>query len=106
MHLFVFGNGGVALGDFVLDLDGAANGLDDAGKLGNNAVSRAAENVAVMRGDRFLDHGTVHAQSNGGGFFVTLGMPAIAHDIGSEYRSKPTFHGRGTRAKHQMAQVY
>ena len=43
MHLFVFGDEVVRLRDFVLDLYGAANGLNDAGKFCDDAVSGPAE---------------------------------------------------------------
>ncbi len=41
-------DGRVALGNLVLDLDGAANGLNNAWELGDDAVACAAEDVPVM----------------------------------------------------------
>ena len=96
LHLLFLGNRSVALRNLVLNLDGAANGLDDAGELSNNAVACAAENVSAVGGDRLLDHSAIHAQGGSGGLFVNLCMVAISLHIGSENRSKPTFHGRGT----------
>ena len=48
LHPSVLGDGRVALRNFALYLDSAANGLDDAGKLGDDAVPCAAEDVTVM----------------------------------------------------------
>ena len=60
LHSFVLGDGGVALRNLVLYLDSAANGLNDAGKLGDDAVPCAAEDVTVMGGDQTPppQHGT------------------------------------------------
>ena len=93
LHPFVLGNGRVALRNLVLDLDSAANGLNDAGELGDDAVPCAAEDVTAMGGDRLLHHSTVHAQGSCGGFFVKLRKVAVPLHIGSENRSKPTLHG-------------
>ena len=93
LHLLFVGNGRVALRNLVLNLDGAANCLDDARKFGDDAVTRAAEDMTAMSGDRLLDHSAIHAQSARGGLFVNLCMVAISLHIGSENRSKPTFHG-------------
>ena len=95
LHLLLLRNRSIALRNLVLDLDGAADRLDDAGELGDDAVPRAAEDVTVMRGDRLLHHGAVHAQSGCGGLFIKFGMAAIPLHIGSENRGKPTLHGRG-----------
>ena len=95
LHLSVLGDRSVALRNLVLDLDGAANGLDDAGELGDDAVPCAAEDVTAMGGDRLLHHSAIHAQSGCGGLFVKLCMVAIPLHIGSENRSKPTLHGWG-----------
>ena len=94
LHLFVLRDGGFVLGNLVLDLDSASNGFDDTGELGDEAVARATEDATLMRGDRLLHHGTVHAQIGRGGLFVPLCKAAIAHHIGSENCSKPTFHDR------------
>ena len=93
-HPSVLGDGRVAFGNLVLDLESAANGLNDAGELGDEAVPRAAEDMTVMGGDRLLHHSAVHAQGGRGGFFVKLREAAVTLHIGSENRSKPTFHGR------------
>ena len=91
--LFVLWDVRVALRNFVLDLDSTANGLNDTGKLGDDAVAGAAEDVTAMGGDRFLHHGTVRAHSSCGSFFVKLRKMAVLLHIGGENRSKPTFHG-------------
>ena len=106
-HPLVLRDGGIALRNLALDLYRAANGLDDAGELRDDTVPCAAEDVTAMRGDRFLHHSTVRAQSNCGGLFVELREAAIPHHIGSEDRSKPTFHGWGTRVSHaNMADLH
>ena len=93
LHLLFVGNGRVSLRDLVLNLDGAANSLDDARKFGDDAVACAAENVSAVGRNRLLDHSAIHAQGGSGGLFVNLCMVAISLYIGSENRSKPTFHG-------------
>ena len=81
-----------ALSDLFLDLDGAANGFDDAGELGDDAVPRIGEDVTFMRCDRLFHRRTIDTERGGRGFLVTLRMTAIACHIGSEYRSEPTLH--------------
>src|SRR4029077_740615 len=107
LHPFVLGDGNVALGNLVLDLDSAANGFDDARELGDEAVACAAEDATLMSGDRLLHHSTVHAQIGRGGLFVPLCKAAIALHIGSENRSKPTFHGeRNSNEQRQMENTH
>ena len=88
-----------------MDLDCAANCLDNAWEFRDDSVPGAAEDVTLVRRDRFIDHGAVHAQSGGGAFFVTLREMAAALHIGSEDRSKPTLHG-GTRQKGTCVTLY
>ena len=45
----------VALDHAVLHLDGAANGIDDASELNEDAVARALDDAAVMHGDGRVD---------------------------------------------------
>ena len=73
LHPSILGDGRIALGNLVLYLDTASNGLNDAGELRDDAVPCAAEDVTAMGGDRLLHHSTVHAQGSCGGFFVKLG---------------------------------
>ena len=61
LHLLLIGNRRVALRNLVLNLDGAANGLDDAGELSDDAVSRAAEDVPLMA--RYMRRVAVEASS-------------------------------------------
>ena len=93
LHPFVLGDGRVALRNLVLYLDTAANGLDDAGELGDDAVPCAAEDVTAdaRRSPFSPQHGT--NQSSCGGFFVKLRKVAVPLHIGGENRSKPTLHG-------------
>ena len=60
LHPSILGDGLVALRNLVLDLDTAANGLNDAGKLCDDAVPCAAEDATAMGGDRTPppQHGT------------------------------------------------
>ena len=84
LHPSILGDGLVALRNLVLDLDTAANGLNDAGELCDDAVPCAAEDVTAMGGDKLLQHSTVHAQSNCGSFFIKLRKVAITLHIGRE----------------------
>jgi hypothetical protein len=45
----------VALGHAVLHLDGAANGIDDAPKLNEDAVTRQLDDAPVMQGNGRID---------------------------------------------------
>ena len=92
LHAFVLGDRRVALSYLVLDLYGTANGLDDAGELGDEAVSGAAEDVTAVRGDRLLGYGTALAQGDRGAFFVALGMAGVPHHIGCENCGEPALH--------------
>src|SRR6476646_5826893 len=65
LHPFSLGYGCVAHPDLVLDLGGAANGLDDTGELGNDAVPRTGEDVTLMRCNRLLHHRTIDTQFGG-----------------------------------------
>ena len=94
LHPCVLGGGGIALRDLVLDLDGEANSLNNAGELSDEAVPCAAEDVTAMSDDQLFHHSSVHAQNSCGGFFVKLRKVAVPRHIGSENRSKPTFHGQ------------
>src|SRR5262245_36401954 len=48
LHSLVVWDRLIAFRDLVLNLDGAANGLDDAGELGDDAVACAAEDTPLM----------------------------------------------------------
>ena len=63
LHSLVLRDGDIAFLDFVLNLDSAANGLNNARELGDDAVSCCAEDVALMGGDQLLHNSAVHAQS-------------------------------------------
>src|SRR6476620_2088567 len=73
LHPSILRDGRIALGNLVLYLDAASNGLNDAWELRDDAVPCAAEDMTAMGGDRLLDHSTVHAEGSCGGFFVKLG---------------------------------
>ena len=63
LHSLVLRDGDIAFLDFVLNLDSAANGLNNARELGDDAVSCCTEDVALMGGDRLLHNSAVHTQS-------------------------------------------
>ncbi len=63
LHSLVLRDSDIAFRDLVLDFYGAANGLNDAGELGDDCVSCSAEDVAFVRSDQLLNHGAIHAQS-------------------------------------------
>src|SRR5262245_12308021 len=73
LHSLVVWDGLIAFRDLVLNFDSAANGLDDAGELGDDAVACAAEDTPLVCGDRLFDHCAVHAKSGRRNFFVGLG---------------------------------
>ena len=106
LHPSLLGDRRVAPRNLVLYLDSAANGLDDAGEFRDNAVPCTAEDMTPMRGNRFLDYCTIHAQSSSGGFFVELGKVAVTLYIGSKNRGEPPFHGRAPQEATPMERTY
>ena len=75
----------------VLQIDGALHGVDCAAKLDQHTISSNFENPALMLGNEGLKHllppGLKRSQRIG---FVLLHQPAVANDIGGQYRGKAT----------------
>jgi hypothetical protein len=51
----IHGLAGVSLGHSALDIDGALDGVDDAGELGQKPVAHRLEDSAAVRRDRRLN---------------------------------------------------
>jgi hypothetical protein len=78
---------GVALGHAVLQLNGAAHGVDDAPKLDDAAIAGALDDAAMMHGDRRIDQiATQRAQARQSSIFVGASEPAIADHIRHQNR--------------------
>ena len=73
---------GIALDEAILNLNGAAYGVDHAAKLDKITVSGAFDNAAMMHGDCGVDQITAkRAQSRQGSIFVRAREPAIADHV-------------------------
>jgi hypothetical protein len=76
---------GVALDHAVLHLDGAANGIDDASELDEDAIARSLNDAAVMHGDGWIDQvAAERAQPREHAILVGAGKAAEADYIGGQ----------------------
>src|SRR5262249_1828595 len=76
---------GVALGHFPLDIDGTPAGVDDAGKLAEDAIARRLDDAsAVFRDLRIDDCASQALERSQRAFLVQAHQPRIAHDISGE----------------------
>ena len=98
-HPLFLGHFRVASGHLFLDRERAAEGFDNAGKLGNQPVAGAAENTASVLRDQVLDNGPMRTQGGCRGFFVGLGEPAVPLHVSRENCGKPPFHDRGAPSR-------
>jgi hypothetical protein len=91
----VLGDIGLPLGHLVLQYNGAFHRIDDARILGQEAVAHQLEDAAAMRRDlrreQLLAVGLKAREDFG---LVPLHKARVAHHIGSENGSKPSFHER------------
>ena len=78
---------GVALHEFVLQLDRAAYGVDHAAKFDDEAVARALDHASAVDGDRRLDQvASQRAQTRQDPILVGARQARVADDIGHENR--------------------
>ena len=92
VHTAIIGQLAVALLEILLDFDGAAHSLDGASELGDDAVTGAPENPAMMVRDQPLDDLSVRVQRADSRFLVGLHEPAVADHVRAEDRGKSPFN--------------
>src|SRR5215813_14126523 len=79
----------------MLDLDGAAQRVDDAGELDQQPVTHGLHQATATLDDLGLeDFLQISEEPGPRPFLVTVAQPAIADHIGDEDGSKPAFHVR------------
>jgi len=77
----------IALDHGVLHFECAAHRVDDVAKLDDAAIAGALDDAAMMHGDCGIDQIAAHgAQSRQSSIFVRTREPAIADDVGDQYR--------------------
>ena len=100
---------GVALDHAVLHFDRATHGVDDAAKLGENAVAGALDHPPVVHGDGGIDEvAAQRPQARQRAVFVGAGETAEADDVGGQDRRKFTrfahrLSSRSVRNRHADA---
>lgn len=68
-----------------MDFDAAADGLDDAGKLGQEPIAYRLDHSALMLGNRRLNQlGAMGLKRGERAFLVSAHQPAVAGYIGGE----------------------
>ena len=81
------GQARIALDRAGLDFDRAAHRIDDAAELDDDAVPGALDGAATMDGDCWINQiAARRAQSRQRSIFVRTREPAIADDVGDQYR--------------------
>ncbi len=85
----VLRHAGVALDEAVLNLDRAADRVDDAAKLDDRAVAGAFDDPAVVGGDGGVDEVAAQTpQTRERPILVGAGQPAVPDDIGNQDRGE------------------
>ncbi len=88
----VFGDFGIAVDHRPLDLDGAADRIDDAGKLDQHAVAGGLDDAAAMLGDlRVGKLASMGFEPRQRSFLVCSHQPRVAGRIGGEDRGETAF---------------
>ena len=82
----------ILVGNFLLDLDRALHGLDDAGELGDHGVAPGVHDPPVMARHQSGNGGAVAAQRPQRSRFVRLHEARISVDIGAQDGGQPPFH--------------
>ena len=91
----------IARGHRGLDLDRAFGGTDDAGKLGEDAITGGVDDTTSVPGDQRQDHALMRLEVAHGGGLVFVHKPAVAGDVGGEDGGESAVH-RGPRAHEQI----
>ncbi len=95
----VCGQAVVALGHLALQRNGAFDGIDDAGELGQQAVAGQLEDASMVGGDLGLEQTlAVSEQALEGIRLIVLHEAGVADDVGCENCGQPAFHPPVLRA--------
>ena len=87
-----WGGSGILVGNFLLDLDRALHGLDDAGELGDHGVAPGIHDPPVMARHQSGNGGAVAAQRAQRSRFVCFHEAGIAVHVGAQDGGQPPFH--------------
>ena len=82
----------ILVGNFLLNLDRALHGLDDAGELGDHGVAPGIHDPPVMARHQSGNGGAVAAQRPQRSRFVCFHEAGISVDIGAQDGGQPPFH--------------
>jgi hypothetical protein len=98
----ILGQRGIARALGTLDIDGTADGVDDAAELDQQAVAHGLDQSAVVLGNPRLEYVVeIGLESRARPLLVDLAEAAIAGDIGDHHGSEPALHaplpGRTTK---------
>src|SRR5215469_12767688 len=100
LHLLIGKAIGVLLGDSILRRDRALHGIDGAGEISDETVTRRVEDSASMRGDQPIDDDPVSRKGAKGADLISAHQAAVALHIGCEDRGELSFDGWGFQSRH------
>src|SRR5271166_6530266 len=90
--------------NLALDLDGAAHRIDDAGELGQQAVTRGLDDASVVLGNLGIDEfAAMCLQPGKGALLVGTHEPAVAGDIDGQDGRQPPLHPLAGQACHLLS---
>ena len=102
----ILGDTGIAVDHRPLDLDRAADRIDDARKFHQHAVAGGLDDAAAMLPDLRIDElAAMRPQALERALLVRSHQPRIARDIGGEDRRKTARFSRGYRLARPSAPV-
>ena len=88
----------VTSGHRVLDRDGATDGVDDAGELGQEPIAHRLNDAAAVLGDRGVDHlGAARLEARQRPRLVGADESAVADHVGTEDCRQPPFGHAGSQ---------
>ena len=82
-----------------LDLDRAANRVEDAGEFGEHAIPGGIRDPTSMSGDELVDNGATGEQRRHRRFFVAVHQAAVALDIRGEDRRQTSLERRSLHSE-------
>jgi hypothetical protein len=87
-------DGGVALDHAALNVHGAANGIDHAGKFNQHAVAGGFDNAAAVFSDTGIDQlAAVRLERGMGPHLIGAHQAAVTNHIGGQNCCEPALHG-------------
>jgi hypothetical protein len=92
LHLPLLGQVGILLLEYVLNLYGAAHGIDHTGKLGQEIITRGIDHPTTVLLNRRGNHCAIGRKGTDSGFFIGAHETAVPRHIGAEDRRQLAFH--------------